>query len=505
MSSLITRIDYIEQAKYGVNILDKAQPSVVVGRGSNTIGKVGAYPWGPVNEPILCTSPEEFFNTFAPIEFANRADYPSLLAMLGKTYPAPIYVVRIEPTDSETASYTFVDAGTPTPENSVVVTARYPGESGNLISVAWSANPTVAGNRDMTVTVTAGGNITYQRIHRNVVVATGLVVTDPNDPWVIVTPHADIEAVPAPIAATALAGGDDGTAVLADWTGGSSGFNGLRAFLDDNLGVDVIFGAEVPSSMAEDWNAALYPVVEAVGAIAIYSTEEGMNRAAAIATAAANPSARAMQPWPKVYIRNTYLPVPETVLADGNAFQAVAVAGVNPFESPGSEPGARYLRGIVSLETGVSKEDYELLYAGGVSAFRNSPAMGGYMIGGAVSTQTADPNKVQISRQRAFDFITGSVAEYMERFIGRLADINLTQRRLGPITQAQASAVEAFMASLVPASIEAYSVDWFSANTPQDLALNRFQVILSAKLYGVQDRIIIHANVGSTVTFEQAA
>lgn len=501
---LTKRINNASEAEYGVNILDRPSDPVVAGVDVATVGFVGDFPWGPVNEVTEFTSLQEFLRAHAPAEFGDRDSYPSLKAILKKTFPAAIQVLRVLHTgtvDAVKATRTVNDAGA---GPSAIVTARHYGAKGNQISTQWTANiDGVATSRDMIVSIIdVDGNTTYSRRHK--AVATGgsstPTITDPGDPWVVVAAHGSIDDVPAVTAATALATGVDGDAAAVDWTGAALSFDGIQGFGDANLGVDVIFAAEPPEALIDDINEQLVATAEAAGCIAVLATPAGLTKATAITYVADYRSTRAVMVWPKVYITNAFDPNLEDVLVDGASFAAVAIASVQPQNSPGGAPGAPYLRGFSSLETGVLPSDYEPLREAGINAFRMSAALGGFILNGGVVTQVADTTRLSISRTRMFDYLTNSVGGYLERFVGMQADLNLSLRQLGPITRQQYSGVVAFLENAKRGFIiRDYEVDPFGGNTNLDLAAGEYTLRMAAGLYGSQDVIILDANIGTTV------
>lgn len=506
MSTLVTRINAISEASFGVNILDRPSDPVVAGVDVATIGLVMDLPWGPVNEVIEVATLPELYRQFAPAEFDNREDYPSLLSLLNKTWPSAIQINRIfrsGSTDAAAASATANDgAGSPAP--STITTARYVGASGNLIRHQWVANADgVSTSRDLIVSVvTAAGVTTYSKRHKAVATGGGTpVITDPGDRFVIVTPHGSIDEVPAVMgSAVALTGGTDGVAVAADWTGAADTFDGIRAFLDDNLGVDVIIACEVDAAFIDDANDELIATAEAVGCRAVLCTPEAQTKAQIDTYIADYRSENVSFHWPKVYTINKYDVTRPEVLVDGNSFAAVAVASVPPQDNPGGAPGARYLRGITGVETGVTKAQFESLKENGVNGWFNSTANGGYIIYGGVNTQIADNTRLTIARHRMFSYITGSLAGFLERFVGRLADIDLESQSLGPVTQQQDAAMRSFLQVLLNNKvIRSYNVDLFSGNTLLQMAAGTFVVLIEVGLYGSQDNIVIDANIGPTV------
>lgn len=496
MGSLINRITNITEATYGVNILEKSPPQNVRGEPTNVVGVVGDFPWGPYDVTTIAST-SEFYETFAPTSFDVLDDYPSLKAMLNKTFPGPIEIKRVAVTSAAAATLDFDDTdGT----ESVTVTANYNGAVGNSINIEWVAGSTGA-TTSMTAIVTIG--TLYSRTYVDVVSGT-TTVTDPGDPYVTFSAHASMVKTPVAVGATALATGSDGTAVSADWTGvPGTDFDGISAFEDDNTAATVLFGAEVPASFIAAFNTALASVCDNAGVTGWASTVAGATRAEVItATGLVTESDRVYVCWPRVKMTNYFDPDAATVTVDGNAFAAVATASVLPEQSPAGKPGRFRLQGITGLETSISKGDYALLDAAGINGFFSSRY--GYILRQGYTT-SAESGKELICRRRMTDYITSSLAAYFENFIGELLDIDITNARFGPITGPEAGGAEEFLRTLKDdGRIKDYSIEWFSGNTTQ-IQSGIWPIVLSVTLFAPQQKIVLIANIGQTVQIQEAA
>ena len=196
MGSLIRRVSGTSGVGYGVNLLEQLPPGQIRAGGSAVVGVIGNFPWGPANTVTDIYSPAELYTTFCPGAFSAANDYVAMRAFLGKLFPSGMKVLRIAATDAAIATKIYDDAGA---VDSVTVTANYAGLLGNSISVAWSANADTAGNRDATVTIGTSYSVLYENV-----ITSGLVLTDPADPYVTFAKHASCIAVPAVAVAAAL-------------------------------------------------------------------------------------------------------------------------------------------------------------------------------------------------------------------------------------------------------------------------------------------------------------
>lgn len=503
MASLIHLISSITAAKYGVNILENRPPGEVQGESTNIVGSVADMPWGPVDTVTLITSPAELFDTFAPAVF-GRLDitHPALLAYINKTFPASMKIVRTANTGQAVATFTFDDDD---PLPSVRLDARHPGLLGNRVNGAWTVNADDPTARDLTITITGSA---YSVLYENVatIVGAALVVTDPGDPYAVAVGLGD--EVPAVIVATALAGGLDGTAVIGDYLGATGTGRGLEEYADQNVDVDVLFGAEVPQALVAGWNAGLKAFMDTNGkGFAVLSTDSTIiTTAAAIADVPSYRKDRLMYPWPRVKTVNTYDPARLEQVVDGNAFAAVAIASVPPEVSPGGAPGSEFLTGITGLEvTGaLTANAYASLNAAGIAPFFNSTANQGFIIHRGFTTSLISGEE-RIFRRRMTDFIMLSVAASAETFVGQILDLDLANKALGANTSIQVGMWEQFLAGLVTdGRIRGYEIDAFGANTQPNIDSGQWRVAVTVKLFSAQEELVFLTTIGERVQLSLA-
>lgn len=503
MGTLIHNISATTDAEYGVNILEVQPPSAFQGVSTNTVGFVGDYPWGPVDTITTITSPAEFFATFGPSQF-GRLDttFPALLAFLSKTFPGPVEVVRISATGQATAAQTFDDTGATA---SVDVTARFPGAQGNNITIAWTANADDAANRDATVAIGS----TYSVLHKNVATPDGgLTVVDPGDPFVIFTPNVSGVNVPVAAAAAPLVTGADGTAVLGDYIGATT--EGLKQFLDASARANVLFGAEIPSTLVDGWNSGLKAQLESTeDGTAVYSANVGLSRDDAITAVGTLRFDRFMFPFPRALIVNTFDPDRGTVEVDPNSFYAVAIAGTPPEKSPGGKPGSQFLRGIVEIVGDpISNDDYKLLNDSGIAPLFNSSGLQGHIIRRGVTTSLIG-GETRMFRRTMTDFIGQSLAIIAEQFVEEPLDIDLANKALGPITSVEFGQWQTFLADLQNPTgvggqrIREFSIDAFGANLQSNIDNGQWIVAVSVKLLSAQEEIILQLTSGEFVTITE--
>lgn len=495
MGSLVSHIASVSSAVYGVNVLEQDPPGGVRGAGTNIVAAIAHLPWGPVDEVVSISSPAELFAAFAPLAFDVLDDWASLKSFVNKTFPNTVKIARISPAGQVTATYTFEDASS---GDSVDVDAMYPGSVGNQIKVAWTVNADDATARDATVSIGTAYSALYKRVAT--IVATVLVVTDPGDPYVVFSKATGGTLVPAAIAATALATGADGTEASGDY----STCIDLFAGADEEFSVG--FVAEPEASVLDAVNDLLETFVNTHGrGFWVLSTPAGQTASTALTYAASRRSDRLLYPWPRVKITNPFDADRGEVTVDGASFAAVAVASVQPEESPGGAPGAPFLRGINGLETSATRIQLESMRAGGVTPFFMSGALNGAILYDARTTSIT-PGREKVFRRRMTDFLLQSAAGFLEPYTGTKLDIDLSGRRLGPVTAAEIGGLEAFLEGLKQTErIRGYSVDPFGGNLQGNIDAGQFVILMPVKLYSVQEEIILKATIGESVTITPIA
>lgn len=499
MGSLIHQITSLQSAGYGINVLEVNPPGGVQGRGTNTVAIVADLPWGPVDEVVTCGSRAEVFDAYCPLAFDALNDYPALKAFIGKDFPGLVKVLRISATDAAASAKSFEDA---TAAESVVVTARYPGALGDKIEVAWVENADDATVRDAVVTIGSGYSATYNAVAR--VEDGALVVDDPGDPFVIFEAKAGATAVPKEVAATPLAGGSDGSPVAADYLGTTN--DALQRFGGMDVDWNVLFIAEPPDALIDDLNAGLKTFVDTHDrGIVVLCVPPMQSPSTAMTYVASYRSDRLRYPYPRVKMVNVFDPARKTVVVQGNAFVAAAIASVPPEKSDGGASGAPFLKGIVGLEqTGFSSATYKALNDAGIAPFFFSRAHDGYITHRGVMTSLV-PGRTKLFRRRMTDYIVLSLADLFERYIEEPLDVDLPNQALGPVTDGEFGQVKAWLQQLLgEGRIRGYSVDPFGANLQSNIDAGQWRILLSVKLLSMQEEVVLMASVGETVAIDEA-
>jgi len=494
--SLVRFVSGISGIGYGVNVWPVAPPRTVSGVSQNSIGMVADLPWGPTNVITTVTTPAEFFAAFYPDVFNSGAkDYvtwPALLALLNKPLftRGGLKVCRIEPTGAAKSAKTFDDVdGT----DSVTVTASSYGLYGDQVQIAWSANGTTPTNRDMTVTIGSVYSMTYENV-----VTAALVVTDPGDPYCVVTKHVSCVKVPVVAVAAALAGGANGTAVAGDYVGTGEG---VQQFYGASIEVDVLFVAECPTALVDDINAGLVAYAGYDKGIVVYSTPSAQVSATALTYVSGESlqDDRGVYCWPRVKTTNFFSASVDEVTVDGNAFAAAAIANSDPWISPGGAPGAQFLTGITGLEyEDTSRATLDSLRAAGVTPWFMSKAMGGAILAKAITTATAG---TKVKQRRLRDYLEISLSNYAELYVETPLDVDLAEQSLGEYSGSLIGAYNTFIENeRIASHIKTYSVDPFSLNTEEGLDAGRWIIHVQVETWADQDEIVLKTEIGETVT-----
>lgn len=518
--ALIRQINRIGAAGYGVNILEEVPPPQVVGVGTGNVAVIGAFPWGPENQPLQ-VSGAALFETFAPLEFQASDDYPSLKAFMGVPFPALVYVVRVPVTDAAAASATFPHTSS---TDSVTVTARYKGAVGNQIRISFADNATTAANSDMTVKVLGadGTTVTYQAVYENAIVDDGTTlsvsVEAAADPFVVTTIASGApDTAPDEVTDAALddTAGSDGTAIVGDWTGVLAPASGASVLSDSSTPWNVAFGAEVPNSFVDGWNDAVktFADLQSGSRFCVMSTPT----AEAVADALTNVDSgqrtdRALRPWRRVKVTNLFDPDRAVVTLDPNADAAAAIANVAPEVSPGGANGVAYMGRILGVEDDNPASDAELesLTDGGLTPVVMAPALNGAILRNARTTSTTSVDSRRVFRRRMTDFISTSIANVLVQFAERPLDVDIVNRRLGPVTLPEIGAIKGFLEDLRNPNtsggqrIRAYELDPYGANTQTNIDQGTWIITLRVKLLSMQEQIVLRLQTGTTVQVEEA-
>jgi len=496
MGSLISKISSLASVGYGINIFEQSPPQNISGAKTNVAGCVGAFPWGPTTMQTV-TSWQQLFDLYCPSYFDAADTYPALKAFLSKKFPGGLKMTRGVASDAVAGTKDYDDAAA---TESVTVVANYLGLLGNSILVEWVANADTAANRDAIVSI----GTAYSERYENVVTA-ALVVTDPGDPFVTFSKHASCVAVPDAAAALALALGSDGTLAGADLVGSAVSNVGIRKFYDENIAINALFVADLgdEDTLIDAVNAGLFAFVGEDKGIAVLMTKYDQTVAEAIIDVGSYNDDRCVYPFPLAKTTNFYDTNLAEIEVQGGPWVASAIVSNDPWQAPGGAASVESLKGITALEEiSITRTDYESLNTAGIAPFFMSTALGGAIVRRAVTTAT---DGTRIFRRRMTDYLTESIAAYLERFVEYPIDLDLDAQTLGNYTKAEVDAVTTFLANEEAAQhIKDYGIDPFSANTESGIDAGRWILAIQAELYSMQEEIVLQAEIGETVEVREA-
>lgn len=497
MGSLIRSITQAGDARIGVNTFDIAPPASAVGALSKKVGIVMHLGWGDQNLVTEITSFAQFRSLFYPEAFGDidTDTYPAMKALLGKRFPGPFYVCRINPTGTPDVAtvYSYTVSG-----GAFVGTAKYTGTLGNAISVTWAAATDAdSAHRNLTISIGTTYSVTYENVTLTSVLSLG-------NPYITWTASSSPSALPAAAASpSSTTAGVDGVAVAGDYVGSSSSSVGIRKFYAGNVNVDSLFVAECPSAILNAVNIGLVAYADDAGKNGeVYLCSVASQTASAAATYAASyrsGTSKVVYTWPRLIGPNTFDATFPDVTVDGNAFAAVMGAAVDPWMSPEGKTSARYLTWVTDLETNDSPDGtIDTLADAGVSSFYNEDTLGVIMIPAVTTNITSGQENLQRSRYR--DYVNSNLSAIAIQYLGLPTDVDLTGQTLGETSGSLVGAITAFLqAEKDKRHIAAYSVDPFGSNTQDDIDAGDFTVAVAVDLFAPMRRIVLKTTIGSTV------
>ena len=259
--------------RVGIFVQDIAPSRVIRARGRKKVLIVGHFPWGPTGEVWDVTSEAAFLDRHYPVGYfgsGSSTDADTAYAeVYGLLSPGISKVYNIAGSSGVKASFTFVDDDG-SPENSLVVRARYNGYIGNTIRASVSANVADSTKRDVRVYITANtGAITYDVTYYAVQNANGTVntvspvntTTGAAESLVMVdiTAASGANEAAAVLAGQALTSGAVDTYTAADFNAGV--IKALES--DSDIGIVVCVG--VADSLAAALNELIQTAADASG------------------------------------------------------------------------------------------------------------------------------------------------------------------------------------------------------------------------------------------------
>lgn len=179
-----------------------------------------------------------------------------------------------------------------------------------------------------------------------------------------------------------------------------------------------------------------------------------------------------------------------------DAFFASVIASVPPQESPGQV--SSYLSAIVGGEAGIvyGRTFYQEMKAAGIVSFNVDRQ--GNKCGYSAVTTSLTAGKEPIEQRRFSDYLQDSIAGYLASYKDKpLSEANMDGARF---------AIEEFLGGLVRSGAleaDSYLVDVDSVNTPTNLALGIFYILVKVRRTPSAKYIVLLTQIGTSVVISE--
>lgn len=496
----------------GVYVLEVDPPPPSQSPGTDWVGFVGRFAWGPANTVVVIDSTQQYLNTFAP---GGQGYTATGYRALARTVQAQLKIVRAIADDAATASMRLATA---TPADIWTVAAKYPGALGSSVTIVISAADDAVSTH-FNATVTLGTEV---EVYRNLSAITGRIsapdITASKILGTFAAFTANVGSSTRPVNGTYVLGitatnastlvaGADGTIAAADYSGTAGAGDAGIAKFEGDPDVTILCTDDCGSSLRVAVNTALVAhCVAETGRMCIITGDSGGSPSAAMSDIGTNASAYRGEV--ATYLAN-WVNVRDAAgalqLNPPCAFEAGALAHMP--RHLGShwkdERNARYYRGIASLEWAPGRANAILMRNLGVDYL--VPTAGGAFAPKNGITTSLTAGKTSIARRRLADFIARGITAGQEAYEGGPID---------PVTRSeQLSRVKAFLQPLKDAAkrgeaattevIDGYAVTTLSS--AEDLAAGVHRISVRVKSFATQDFVVFVLSVGSTVTITETA
>jgi hypothetical protein len=382
-----------------------AQPTAAVSLA--TIGIVGTFSRGKVNEATTVGNLEQLVNIFGEYK-SGLTGYLSALGALNQG-ANDIKIVRIGGSTIASATKTFKDGQSPTPQDSVIVTAKTPGTWGNDITVAVATG--TQANTFKLVVVYLSQSETFDNL-------TLLNVGNISSQFITAVKATGATQIPANISSTPLVGGNDGTVTTdEDYVGtvdGSGNRSGLKVF--DAVKCAIILCAQqstVAIRSALIAHCAAATLAQGLR-VAVLNTPAGQSVSQAVAITATLDSMRAILVYPWLEPQES---VGSYIAPDGY------YAGRLSMLAAQQSPSNKQIAGILSCESLFTEAEIKDLTLAKISPI-NLVVGRGFRIRNGVNLAT-NVAWNQTSIRRAFDQLEMEVYDGLQWAVGNENTPNL--------------------------------------------------------------------------------
>lgn len=357
-------------------------PRPTPGVSMSDIGVVGTFCKGPVNTPTTIGSLAQLVATFGGY-IAGLTGYPSILAAMAQG-ASSFKALRIGAASMKAATKTFKDA---VPADAVTITAITPGTWGNDITVA-VASGTTAGTFKLVITYGS-----QQETFDNLTLDT---VASIASQYVTAAKAAGAAAIPANIASTPLATGDDGATTqdsdyvgTIDATGNRSGLKALEA-----VRCAIVIAAQQYSATVRNALLAHCANMDLAGGLrlAVLNTAQGLSPDQAVTDAGAMDNMRGILAYPWVELSDL-----AGVMVAPDGVYAGRLSQIGAEESPSN----KQIIGINQTERYLAEADVKALTLARISPI-GLDGTRGFRIRNGV-TLSSDSAWAQVNIRRTFD------------------------------------------------------------------------------------------------------
>lgn len=520
MPSLIVNVDSSADIRgVGVGVRTQGGTPRIRGDLTSIVGLIGVFPWqaeGQVTSPsggYDFTSGKDLVKTLFPVG-ANEAWSEIAGLEFGK-----VRCYNVRGTSPTAGLITLDDASA---GDSLTVTARSTGPLSARIKVTVTANATTAANRDVNVKIYGadGTTVTYNADYANVQVAASAAVTDPGDPYVVMSKASGATLVAAAVANVALSAGSYGTVAAANYGSGITAYSTMN-------GPDIIVPIGVDSALCDAVNElvqAAHDSAAGTGHTYIAATKPGLTKAQAITAVGLIPGKHIRYAWPCVikgvsFAFGGYSSGPTTTTVAPGATLAALIQSIDPWTPAAMRYAQRAFAGVTSLEAnglGLNGQpDIADLLEVGVTVI-NSTVNYGFVphkeVSTAINPATALP---YIGKSmRYYQYVDYSIAAALEADLQTPLDIDFSLNLLGPNTQGIVDKIVTFLEQEKSAghlvaskntdgtASPAYSVDPFGSATPVDVAAGLWQVDIAYRDYAPADFILLNIRRDTSINIQ---
>jgi len=387
----------LEYAEVDGIVADEQAPAPqILSKGVGTAIAIGLFGWGPENTlSSVVTKQLEFYRLHM------NTSHSGMQALRNKSFSA-LKIIRVAATGAAASAKTFKD-GAGTPVDSITFTAKYKGVMGDNIQVKIEAG-TTEGNK-YSIKLDDDDNVSYfpEEIYDNCT-RSNIVASMANSKLVVPTVLTSGSPVePAAVTYTALTGGADGTVVDTDY--------------EDSIAVTEQEGAgnfvflDVYNSTRNGYLKTSAATTQ--DKMMILAGDEDETPTEAIAAVATLKDVDGRLIYAFNWLETTINGVKQFM--SPASFYASIMSNIGPHIDPAFAGNSQYLYGVTDIKQKLSRADYISLMAAGISSFEFDSDIG-FKIKSGVVTQTANSEKVTVSRRRMTDFLIDAHTSFLKNY-----------------------------------------------------------------------------------------